>query len=222
MATSGQINSTMTARQVCQAAFRKLSVYGPNETMTADDASVALSDLNWMLKSWQSEGANLWRETDLTFPTVIGQATYALTPTPNDILEARITESNNPQYQRPLQRWGRGEYANIPNKTSPGSPTAYEVNRQRDTVSITLWPVPSQVWNVVYTADRTIEDVTDLEETIDVPQMWLECVVYNLAVRLYPSYGGNRIDDVRAHAVLLYNKMLDFDRPASVLMGSYY
>jgi len=217
VAVSGQIDSTLTVRQVGTRAMQLLSVLGLGETPTGDESDHFMESLNLMLKSWQAEGVNLWRQTNITFDTVVGQATYTLTPRPVDVQSASI----NYGYDREMQRWELGEYDQIPNKATLGYPTCYYVDRQRDDVTMTLWPVPNSVQTVTYTAARVIDDVTDLEETLDVPQAWLECVVYNLAVALYPVLGGQRIEIIGAKAATLYNKMLDFDRPSSIFMGSY-
>lgn len=216
MATSGVIDGTLTVRQIGEDALQLLSVLGAGETYSGDDGQVIIRRLNAMLKSWQTDGVNLWRETDLTFPTAIGQATYTLSPRPLQVQEVRIDYG----YQRPLQIWGWGEYMSIPNKAALGIPTAVMINRQRDDVTMTFWPVPMQVDTIYYSAGRVIEDVTDLDETLDIPQEWIECVTYNLAVKLFPAFGGQRIEMITQEAGNLYSLMRDFDRPSSIIMGS--
>lgn len=217
METSGEINGTMTAREVVEEALTLLSVNGGGQTVDAEDGALGLRRLNWMLKSLQADGVNMWRESERSLFVAAGSIETLITPRVVDIQSARIVTG----YERTLARWERGEYDQLPNKTSTGIPSCYFLDQRLDQTYMRLWPVPYQDMTVIYTAARVIEDVTDLDQTLDVPQMWLEAVCYNLAVKLYPSFGGERIEMVKSEADRLYSLMLNHDRPASVYMGGY-
>ena len=215
MATSGLISGTMTAREIAEMALEVLAVRAGGDTLNPEDGATALRHLNWMMKSMQADGVNMWRENEVSQVVLAGAIETLITPRVIDIMSARIVTG----YERTLARWERGEYDQIPNKTSPGIPSCYFLNQQRDATYLRLWPVQYEDMVVIYDAARVIEDVTDLDQTLDVPQMWIECICYNLAVRLYASFGGERIDAVKAQADQLYSLMRDHDRPASIYMG---
>lgn len=217
MATSGTINSTMTARAIVTRALKLLGAVGGAQTLGADDGADGLEGLNIMLKSMQADGVNLWRESEVTMPVLAGVRATLITPRVVDIQSARL----NYGYERTLNRWERGEYDQIPNKASLGIPSCYFLDERRNETYLRLWPIQSVDMEVIYTSARVIEDATDLDQEIDVPQMWLECICYNLAVRLYPLFGGDRIDVVGQEAARLYDMMRNHDRPASVYMGGY-
>ena len=223
--TSGTISTFMTAQDIMTAAAQELGVLGAGEYPDADEAAAMLPRLNWMLKSWQANGANLWRQTEgsVTFP--INTATVTLDPFVIDVIEARLVQTST--FERPLQRWERGEYMQIPNKATPGWPTAFYLDKQRDAVTLTLWPVPNEALTVLFTYARVIEDVTDEAQLVDVPQQWMETVYTCLAARCANLYGATRLDPntvamVQARAAELEQKMLDSDRPASVFLGNIY
>lgn len=217
MATSGIISGLMTARMMAEDALELLGVKAAGDSINAEDGAICVRRLNWMLKSMQGDGVNMWREDEVSLVALAGVQATLITPRVIDIQSARIVTG----YERTLQRWERGEYDQIPNKTSPGIPSCYFLDQQRDQTFIRLWPVQSVDTTILYTSARVIEDVTDLDQDLDIPQMWTECVVYNLAVKLYPSFGGERIDAIRSEAERLYDMMRNHDRPASVFMGSY-
>lgn len=217
MATSGTINSTMTARAIVTRALKLLGAIGGAQTLSADDGADGLEGLNIMLKSMQADGVNLWRESEVTMTVLAGVQATLITPRVVDIQSARL----NYGYERTLNRWERGEYDQIPNKASLGIPSCYFLDERRNETYLRLWPIQSVDMEIIYTSARVIEDVTDLDQEIDVPQMWLECICYNLAVRLYPLFGGERIDVVGQEAARLYDMMRNHDRPASVYMGGY-
>lgn len=220
MTTSGVITSTLTVREVIeQALIDRTAIFSPGETIDADSLATGVRALNLMLKSWQADGCNLWRELSDTVSATTAQTT--LDPRVMDVLEARLTING---IDRPLCRWEWGEYVGMPNKATTGNPSIFVFRKARDSVSMFLWPVPSTAMSISYTAARVIDDVTDADETLDVPQEWLETVVCNLAVRLWPAFNANNANPpalLVAMAGDLYAQMRDLDRPASVFMGAW-
>lgn len=219
MATSGQISETFTARDTITQALKLITVCGGSETPGADDANDALQQLQWMLKGWQADGCNLWREEEETIVFPAATATVYLAPRVMDVQEARVLIT--PDYQRTLARWERGEYVTLPNKDTAGSPTIFYFRRLRDSVTMTLWPVPTEETSVYCTTARVIEDVTDLDQNLDVPQEWCECVTYGLASRLLDPFGiaetrPQIAGRITARATALYDQMSNFDRPSAV------
>lgn len=208
MSTSGTIDTIMTARMIGRRALQKIGVLAAGETFTADEGEDIVSELNVMLKSWQTD-CNLWREQEAS--VTVSTAEITLDPRVIDVMEARIVTG----YERPLARWEWGQFVSIPNKAQPGIPSCFTLKKDRDAVRMRFWPVPHQPMDVLYTAARVIEDVTDLEQELDVPQAWIECVILNLAVRLASEFGGDS-SRIEARADELLAQMRDMDRPASV------
>jgi hypothetical protein len=226
MTTSGVITGSMTARDVCTTAAQELGVYSAGETLGASDAAEMMKRLTWMLKSWQSLGCNLWREEEGEIVFAIGEKTLELDPRCIDVIEARFQQSATFQLQ--MQRWELGEYTRIPNKDQPGAtPLAFYLRKLVDSVTMTLWPVPTLETTILYTYARVIEDVTDLNQTLDVPQQWMETVYMNLAARCASMFGATRLDAatvnlIGARAAILEQQLLDQDRPASIFMGNVF
>lgn len=219
------ISSSLTAAQIMDLAAKELGYVGAGENLTGAEYLDVLPHLNFMLKSWQADGVNLWRETEGSATFTAGQRTVTLEPFVIDVLEARAIQS--PSYERPLQRWEIGEYQAIPNKATPGYPTAYYLGKGAAEVTMSVWPVPYQATVINYSYARVIGDVTEATQVLDVPQQWTEAVWVNLAARCATLFGATRLDPaalqvVQMKADMLYGKMLDSDRPASVFMGSVY
>jgi len=225
MATSGSITELLTARVFVTQALSLITVLGGGETPSADDAAQGLTQLQWMLKSWQADGCNLWREEEETIVFPAATATVTLDPRVMDVQEARAEIS--PTFQRILDRWERGEYIVLPNKSAAGQPTIFYFRRLRDSVTLTLWPVPTTEINIFCTTARVIEDVTDLDQNVDVPQEWSETVTYNLAARLLDTFGITETRPVLAASIAskaasLYDKLSGFDRPSAVFLQPQY
>lgn len=222
MPTSGQIGGLMTAQGFIVAAMEDLGLLNAGEMPEAEDSTMALTRLNWLLKSLQTRGCNLWRDTDGTATFGAGVGTVTLSPRVLDVIDCRAVLTGGTE--RWLTRWEAGEYRRIPNKATQGSPCAFTIDRQRDAVTMTLWPVPSVETVVNYAYARVIEDVTAVTQNVDVPQEWTEAVWKLLARSLLTVFGTEMIDPataarVTAEAEMLERRVLDFDRPASVFAG---
>lgn len=222
MATSGIIAFSLTAEQIITTALRLIGEYGRDETPSNADAQDALRRLNLMLKSWQTDGCNLYRELADTATFPANTATVTLDPRVLDVMEARYVQSST--NERPLARWERGEYVQIPNKTQGGTPTAFTLTKGTGAITMTLWPVPTSTTDIKYTGARIVETVTQLTQTIDIPDEWQETVEYGLADRLIDPFDvalvrPNVAQRVTARAQSLYTLLRDNDRPASVLFS---
>ena len=82
------------------------------------------------------------------------------------------------------ERYNRDNYDNLPNKTFEGTPSlAYWFNRQI-TPTMTMWPVPSVSTNCLkLITHRQVQDVgNDLTATVEIPDRWLDAVLWELAV----------------------------------------
>lgn len=228
MTTSGIISGEITARVVMQNAAEDLGVLGAGEELSAEEFTSMLSRLNWLLKSWQSQGANLWRtETgEITIPQ--GSVSGSLDPRVIDVIAARVITGNAPNViELQMQRIEQGEYAQLPNKTQPGRPTMFFLSKQRNQVDLYVWPVPYQDMDFKIDYARVIEDVTDPNQTLDVPQQWAETVWTNLAVKCATLFGATRLDPnavalVTQRAAVLKQQLMDMDRPASWFLGNIY
>lgn len=222
MTTSGLINSTMSAGEFMTLAMQEIGAIGAGETPTGDEYEAMLPRLNFMLKTWQARGCNLWRETNGTVTIPADTASGALDPNVIDVQAARVVETNN---EIQMQRWENGEYRQIPNKAQTGRPIAFYIDKQRDGVVMYVWPVPSVDTDIKIDYARVIEDVTATTETLDIPQQWIETVYMCLAARIVSLFGATRVDpntvvEIKQRAAELETELLDMDRPASLIFSS--
>jgi len=85
----------------------------------------------------------------------------------------------------PMTQFSRDEYAQQTHKTYSQRPCTNYYFEKTVTPSLTLWPVPNNsydqlsVWRYRY-----VQDVGTLTTQIEVPQQWLEAVIWMLASRL--------------------------------------
>lgn len=190
MATSGSTDFKLDAREVIRSAFMNAKIYSPGETITAEDMQQGEESLNLMLKTWGSK-PHLWIKTAGSLNLVAGQAVYPV-PDARRMVSVRRRISG---IDTPLNALSRQEYDDLPNKAGQGMPVSWYFDPQQSVRSLYVWLVPDAAIAITatlrFTYMRVIQDIDALENDPDVPQEWLEALVYNLSDRLANSYGAN-------------------------------
>lgn len=214
---------SLNAGQVLVEAYRKIGALAPPWTPDQNQLTVGLISLNFLLKGWQADGINLWRQTQVswTIPANIGYAGNPYQPTPVflNLEDARLVVQPSPNlYERPLGVYSYEDYMLLPNKLSKGSPSVICFDRQATTSNIYIWPLPTNGCQINATVGRTIQDVLTVNDAIDIPIEWTETLIWSLADRLLDDTGLRESDPATAqsvsiHAITFYQKLLNFDRP---------
>lgn len=122
-----------------------------------------------------------------------GNAVYTYTnqlPRVLSIQSARLRDNNG--FDKMMEIRPREDYMRIPQKLITGDPIILYYSPQLLQGQVFMWPAPSNVnKRIEMTYLRTIQDFDSTSDTPDLPQEWLECITFNLAVRLAPAYGIN-------------------------------
>lgn len=211
MATSGSIDFSLTAREVIIHALRLIRVQDAVSDASGADASNAMQTLNLMLKGWQHNGPDIFRITNGSVTLVSATSSYALSPQPYRVIEARYRDASGRDL--PMIELGRLDYQELPLKSAAGIPTQFYVDVQRTATTLYTWPVlaTATTETIKYTYQRRFEDVDALDNEIDVPQEHLEMVSYSLADRLMDFYGMDN-GRITQRAMMLYQKAIDAER----------
>lgn len=90
----------------------------------------------------------------------------------------------------PLVELSYLEYMNQPSKTQQSTPNSYAFSPQRDKGDFYVWQAPNSVRDVIkFTYGRQIEDMNAALNNPDLPQEFLEPIIYKLAARLANVFG---------------------------------
>jgi len=209
------ITSSMTAREIVTAAMRINGSIGLADTPTANEAALAITHLNWMLKTWQAYGlCNGWRVESIELSWLAATASATLNTNYLDLANVRYRSATD--IDRDLTQISLAEYASLPNKAQVGPPTCYAIRKTQASIELNLWPVSAAVMTIAADASRVITDVTTLDQAVDVPQEWTETTFYCLAARLIAPFRVHISDPVGAQmtqqrAADLYAALKSFD-----------
>jgi len=194
MATSGSTDFNLDAADIIEEAYERCGL----EVRTGYDARTARRSLNLMFSDWANRGVNLWTVRQGTLTLVPGTATYnednGLEAGMSDILEVALRR-NNTDFE--VDRISRGEYLNVPNKTTEGRPSQFYFNRQIKP-EVTMWPTPDAADTLVYYYIKRIEDIDTSKNDAEVPFRFIPCMVAGLAYYLAMKKAPERIQLLKA------------------------
>ena len=194
MATSGSTDFNLDAADIIEEAYERCGL----EVRTGYDARTARRSLNLMFSDWANRGVNLWTVRQGTLTLVPGTATYnednGLEAGMSDILEVALRRDNT---DFEVDRISRGEYLNVPNKTTQGRPSQFYFNRQIKP-EVTMWPTPDAADTLVYYYIKRIEDIDTSKNNAEVPFRFIPCMVAGLAYYLAMKKAPERIQLLKA------------------------
>lgn len=207
------------------ASATSLTVESTTGMATSDIIGVVGDDdtVTWTTISTIHTSTTLTIASGLTSASASGNNVYTFTSRINKplrILSARrVTGGPDSPSAVPLVMLSHEEYYNIPTKETNGSPTQFYYNPDLTTGQLSLWPRPDDPETYIeFTFERMLEDFDAATDNADFPSEWLECLVYQLAVRLAPQFGkSNMLESIGPMAKDLYDKVSGFDQePASI------
>lgn len=189
-AAASPVTLNVGAAQLVTRVGVAISNFTSSDTITL---SYSTDNVAWTVAAAQTGNlmATMWFNID---PTVSAQYWKVATTSSSTITIALASAI----YDLPVTPWSRDTYQAINNKDTAGRPsTSYLLERKLD-VSITLWPVPTALWDhLTVVRHRQVQDIGSLSQQIEVPQRWLEGIAWETAFRIaveVPGVDPSRID----------------------------
>jgi hypothetical protein len=195
MAVSGSTGFNLNAGQIIDKAFHRLGKASEGEAISARMYEDGRSSLNLILKSKLGTSDRLSLRTEGSLVLVANQEGYTLTnPFPARILSIRLRSSDG--IDVPLTELSRQEYFDLPNKVvSPSIPVSWFFDPQRGSGVLYVWPAPNtdaaSGYSLITTYLRRIDDMLASNDDLDMPQEWLDPVIWLLADDLETEYPVN-------------------------------
>jgi len=193
MATSGSKTFALSIADTIEEAYELAGI----ELRTGYDAETARRSLNIMFADWSNRGINLWTIEQVTTSLTTGTGSYTLNSYDVDIVSAvvKVTDSAGNSTDLGVERIGRTEYLNIPDKTIKGRPTQIFLDRQITPV-LKVWPTPddTNTYQLVANTIQRIDDATASNQDPEVPSRFIPCMAsglsYYLALKKNPEKAG--------------------------------
>lgn len=194
MAVSGTVNFALDTDQIIEKAFHRLGKASEGEAVSARMYSDGLSSLNLIIKSKLGTSDRLFLRTQTQVILTANTASYALSPMPLRVLSVRRRDSSGRDV--PLNVLSEQEYFDTPNKAdAPSVPVSYFFDPQTTSGTLYVWPAPSadaaSEYTLQLTTIRRIDDMVSSSDSLDMPQEWLDPVIWMLADDLETEYPVN-------------------------------
>lgn len=194
MTTSNTTAFNLELTELVEEAFERAG----SELRSGYDLKTARRSLNLLTIEWANKGINLWTIEQGTIPLVAGTGTYNLPTDTIDLLDQVVrTGSGTTQIDINMARISSSTYATIPAKNTTGRPVQLWINRQAQTPTINIWPLPDSAttYTFVYWRLRRIQDAGTGVNTQDIPFRFLPALIAGLAFHLsikLPGVDPNR------------------------------
>lgn len=215
----------MTPRSLITLALRISGVIGVGQSVNADDLSDAFSQLNMMTTQWSQKRWLVYREYDIAAPCIgSGQFTIGPGGTFNtsrpDRIESAFVRTNGSSYAIDYDLdilEAREDWNTIAVKSIPGMPTLLFYDPQMPLGIVNIYPVPSPAYELHLSLKQPLTTLTSIDMDMGLPPEYDEALLYNLAVRLAPSYQIQIMPEVRALATATLNTVRNSNAQVSLL-----
>ena len=193
MSTSGTTSFNISAQDLIDLSLTDVGANGP----AYQDPSLrphAMKALNLVMKSIDTKGLFTWRAPRRSISMIAGTSSYLLAEDTYDIdAPARYTQSGA-TYGSQVTPMARDEYMSLPDRTIQGIPMRYYADRSLaadgiEALTLYLYPVPPTTGDTLEIASALkSQDVTNVAQTLDVNQKWLDAIRWNLTLSLSAAY----------------------------------
>ena len=158
MATSGTTDFNLSIDDLVEEAFERCGMQ-----MTAGyQLNSARRSLNLLFLDWANRGLNLWTIEQATKALVQGDSVVDLPTDTVNVLTAVIRQTTNGQQQDiSIERIGREEYLNVPNKLTQARPSQIYIERT-SVPKAYLYPAADKAYTLVYYRIRRMDDAGTL------------------------------------------------------------
>lgn len=182
----------------------------------------------WTTQSGPASGTTITLATGLSGSASGGNAVYVYQT--NVIRPLRVVSGRRFAFINSIDTqmipMSRIDYRNQPNKSSTGTITQffYDPRGGANTQGqMFVWPAPTDVTSAFkFTWWRPVQDFTTSANIPDLPQEWLDALVWNLALKMAPEYDctANRYAIIKDQAASSLDNVMGWDRePESYFFG---
>jgi hypothetical protein len=186
------------------------------EHTTEIDMKHARRSLNLLLIDLQNRGmAPLSSLEVIEVPLVSGSSEgYSLGQGTFSVLDFSVRVSvtgGTDATDLPIERISYTEWLDIPTKTTPGRPTHFMVDKQRNDIKVNVWPVPdsSTKYKLYGWVSKRLQDVSKTYQLIDTPHRYLPALVKGLRYYMSDLRQGIPLEE-RMHFKREYLEALEF------------
>lgn len=214
-----------TAADQINGALRLIGVLAEAEAPSAAMAQDALTALNQMIDSWNTERLSVFSTIDQVFNWPPSTRIRTLGPT-GDFVGQRPVQIDDATYFRDastnvsygIKMINQEQYDNIAVKTVTSTyPQILWYNATYPDIEIYLYPVPMRVLEFHFISVEKLTEPANLSTVLAFPPGYLRAFRYNLACELAPEYGVEPSPQVKRIAMYSKRDLKRINNPDDVM-----
>lgn len=187
-----------TVADIIADAMKVLGVLAAGETPSSEEQADAFRALNRMVDSWSNERLTLYAISRDTYTLIPGHNPHTLgtagspdfnATRPLRIDRASIVLASSGNSELPLNMLSDEEWQITQGKVTTGIPAKLWVETEYPLIKMWLNPIPTNADYLILYTWQAISRFALTSTSFDMPPGYEEAIVYNLALRLAPSYG---------------------------------
>jgi hypothetical protein len=218
-----------TAAELINGSLRLIGQLAEAETPSDATAQDALTALNQMIDSWNTESLMIFSTQDQVFSWPSSQAARTLGPTGNFVGNRPIEIDDSTYFVDPTNGVSYGikiinqqQYNGIAVKTVTSTyPQVMWINMDYPDIQMTIYPVPTRVltWHII-SAD-VIQQPVNLATDILLPPGYVRAFRFNLAMEFCNEFGVEPLPQTARIAMVSKRNLKRINNPGDVMSMPY-
>ena len=217
-----------TAGDQINRALRLLGILAEGETASAATSQDALTAMNQMIDSWNTERLSVFCTQDQVFNWPVGQIKQTLGPS-GDFVGNRPIQLDDATYFRApsgvsygIKIINQDQYNGIAVKTSTSTfPQVIWVNNTFPDVEMYIYPRPTQLLEWHFISVQELSQPALLSTELFFPPGYMRAFAYNLAMEMAPEFGVEPSPQVQRIAMTSKRNLKRINNPYDVMSLPY-
>jgi len=220
---------TTTAGDQINGALRLLGVLAEDETPSAAMSQDALTALNQMIDSWNTERLAVFSTQDQTFLWTPGLRSQTLGPTGDFVGNRPVLLDDATYFRDPQTNVSYGikfinqqQYDGIAVKTVTSTyPQVMWINMTFPDIEMVIYPVPLRLLEWHFISVEELTQPATLATPLTFPPGYLRAFRYNLACELAPEFGVEPSAQVQRIAMYSKRNLKRINNPDDIMALPY-
>jgi len=221
--------TTYTAGDQINRALRLLGVLAEGETPTASMSNDALTAMDQMIDSWDTERLSVFSTQDQIFTWPAGEITRTLGPSGNFVGLRPVLLDDATYYRDPgtnvsfgIKFINQQQYNGIAVKTVTSTyPQVMFVNNTFPDMTMTIYPVPTRELEWHFVSVEELSNPATLATELYFPPGYLRAFTYNLAMEIAPEFGVEPSPQVQRIAMTAKRNLKRINNPDDIMSLPY-
>jgi hypothetical protein len=217
-----------TAGDQINRALRLLGILAEGETPSAATSQDALTALQQMVDSWNTERLSVFCTQDQVFNWPVGQIKQTLGPSGDFVGNRPIQLDDGTYFRAPsgvsygIKIINQDQYNGIAVKTSTSTfPQVIFINNTFPNVEMYIYPRPTQLLEWHFISVQELSQPALLNTELFFPPGYMRAFAYNLAMEIAPEFGVEPSPQVQRIAMTSKRNLKRINNPYDVMSLPY-